>query len=488
MNTRLIWNFIAAVALIGVTACGGSGDTAGGGIGGTGAVAAGTITAKGSITVNGVKYETVGARVFIEDNEFGDDSRLRVGMLVEVEGSVNADGRTGQANVVRFDDSVEGPITQLNAGAGEMEVLGQLVFVDDLTFYENVAGIGGLLLNDIVEVSGQFDELGNIRATFVEKKLAAVTEYEVTGFVSGKVGNTFSINSLNVDFSTALLEDFGVGGQPQNGDFVEVKGLSTDYTAATNTLVAASVENKATVFDDGLEVEAEGFVRDLAGNGFTLVTPSGPQAVQFDGSTEFSGGTSAELQNGMKVEAEGQISGGAILADKIEFKDGVRVEAAAAGVNVGNLTIDLRNMSAVKIRIDGRTRLDDKRGSPSGSTDPAVFLASIGADDDLKVRGRQSGANILATELEVDDPTSNPDRVRLRGPVGADPTDTRFLEVLGVTVDTFNTIENNFKGINDNPIGRSSFFSAVSTGTVVDAQGDMTADNVMDAEEVELED
>jgi hypothetical protein len=490
MKKGLIWKIVAAVALLGITACssGGGDSTAGGGIGGTGAVAAGTITAKGSITVNGVKYETDGARVFIEEDEFGDDSRLRVGMVVEVEGTVNADGRTGRASVVRFNDSVEGPVTAVNASAGELEVLGQLVFVDDLTNYRNVAGIGALAVDDIVEVSGQFDELGNIRATFVEKKLAAVAEYEVTGIISGKNANTFTINSLNVDFGTALLKNFSPGTEPQNGDFVEVKGLSSDYTPATNTLVAASVENKAKVFDDGLEVEAEGYVRDLAGNNFTVVTPSGPQTVQFDGGTEFSGGTSNELQNGMKVEVEGPIAGGAILADKIEFKEGIRIEAAADGVDVGNLTIDLWNLSAVKIRINGRTRLDDKRGVPSPTTNPGVFLASIGQLDDLKIRGRQSGADILATELEVDDPTGSEDRVRLRGPVDSDPAGTFVFEVLGVTVDTTGTSENNFKDINDNPIGRSAFFSAVTAGTVVDVKGDLAVDNDLDASEVQLED
>jgi hypothetical protein len=362
-----------------------------------------------------------------------------------------------------------------------------------LTSYENVAGIGGLAPGNIVEVSGGFDELGNIRATFVELKPPTVAEYEVTGFVSGKTGNTFFINSLRVDFSTAVLENYSSGATPQDGDFVEVKGQAVNFIPAAGmtpaTLEADSVENKAKAFDDGLEAEAEGFVRDLAGNVFTLVTPSGPQAVQFDGSTEFSGGTDAELQNGLKVEAEGQIVGGALLADKIQFKDGVRLEAAASGVvDAGNLTIEVRNMSAITIQINSRTRLDDKRSSPAGTADPADFVSSVGVNADLKVRGRQAGANILATELEVDDPTSSPDRVRLRGPVDTDPVDTRLLDVLGVTVDTLNTLEANFKGVNENPVGRSAFFSAVAAGTPVDARGDLTADNFIDATEVELQD
>ena len=315
----------------------------------------------------------------------------------------------------------------------------------------------------------------------------------MTGFVSGTIGNTFFINSLRVDFSTAILENYSPGATPQDGDFVEVKGQAANFTPAAGmtpaTLEADSVENKAGAFDDGLEVEVEGFVRDLAGNVFNLVTPSGPQSVQFDSSTEFSGGTAAELQNGLKVEAEGQIVGGALVADKIQFKDSVRLEAAASGVfDDVNLTIEVHNMSAVTIQINSRTRLDDKRSSPAGTTDPADFVASIGIEDDLKVRGRQAGGNILATELEVDDQTGSPDQVRLRAAVQSDPSDTRFLQILGVTVDTLNTLEANFKDINENPVGRSAFFSAVAEGTPVDARGDLTADNFMDATEVELED
>jgi len=86
---------IVATAQI-IISCGGggsSGGSASGGVGGSGVVASGEITAKGSITLNDVRYETVGARIFIDGTEVADDSLLRVGMVVEVEGSQNSDGQ-----------------------------------------------------------------------------------------------------------------------------------------------------------------------------------------------------------------------------------------------------------------------------------------------------------------------------------------------------------------------------------------------------------
>jgi len=469
--------------------CGGGGNTAGGGIGGSGAVASGQITAKGSITVNEVKYETNRVRVIVDGIEFSDDSRLKVGMIVQVEGTRNADGISGDATVVRFDDSVEGPITFIDVAGREIEVLGQPVLVDDLTIYENVAGLGSLNNGDFVEVSGQLDELGNTRATFIERKAAPGAEVEVTGFVTGTSGNTFMINSLTVDFSGAILQDFG-GGQPTDGDFVEVKGLAGNFDSILNTLTASSVENKARNFDDGLEAEVEGFIESLTAAGFTMVATSGRIEVQIDGATVFSGGVAGDLKVGMKVEAEGQILGSVLLADKLSFKDNVRIEVAASAQSDGDpLTVQLRLLPGIIVRVDDRTELDDKRSGALPPADAATLLGSIAADDALKIRGRPTGSDVLATELEVDDPSSNLDRVDLRGPVDANPTDTQFLEILGILIDTAVFPVTTFADINDNPISRTEFFGSVQAGVQVDVSGDLNSvGDRIDASELDLED
>jgi hypothetical protein len=410
-------------------------------------------------------------------------------MVVEIEGTVNSS--TGTASIVRFDDSVEGPITDRDIAARTLEVLGQPVLVDDRTVFDNSTisppNITGLDLNDIVEVSGQLDDLGNIRATHIEKKPASI-EVEVTGFVTGKSGNTFSINNLTVDFSTATLENFG-GGQPQNGDFVEVKGLLANFIPATNTLVAASVENKAKDIDDGLEAEVEGFIETLTAGGFTVVATSGRVEVQVDGATVFSGGLAADLQVGIKIEAEGQILGGVLLADKVSFKDSIRIEVAAAGADGATLTVQLRRLPAITVRVDDRTELNDKRSTPTPTNNLAVFLDSITAGDDLKIRGRLVGSEVLATELEVDDPSGDLNRVDLRGPVDATPIDTQFFEVLGVLIDTGVNPGVTFEDINENLIDRATFFGALQAGTQVEVQGDLnSAEDRIDASELELED
>ena len=108
MKKDLLLFFVILSAIVFIISCGGSGgsdDLAGGGTGGTGIVSSGQITGKGSITVNGIKYETQGAQIFQDGTLVSDDSQLKVGMIVEIEGTVN--GSTGTAAIVRFDDSIK---------------------------------------------------------------------------------------------------------------------------------------------------------------------------------------------------------------------------------------------------------------------------------------------------------------------------------------------------------------------------------------------
>ena len=491
MKPKIILSFLVATAAFLLFACGGGGDTAdSGGIGGTGIYATGAVTAKGSITLTGVKHETNNARIFMDGVEVSDDSMIKVGMIVEVEGTVNDDGISGNAAVVRFDDSVEGPITAIDTTARELTVLGQTVLVDDLTIFDNSSisppNITGLDVGDIVEVSGQLDVFDNIRATHIEMKPLS-TEVEVTGFVTGKSGTTFMIGGLTVEFNGATLSNFGVG-EPEDGDFVEVKGAAVDFDEATSTLEASSVENKARDIDDGLEAEVEGFVDSLTTSGFTVVTPTGRFEVQVDGATIYSGGVAADVQVGTKVEAEGQISGNILFADKVKFKDGIRIEVAAADADGTTLTVELRLLPAITVNVDDRTELEDNRSTPSPTTDPAVFLDSINTNDALKIRGRLVGGEVLATELKVDDPASDLDQVELRGPVDSDPTDTQFLTIIGITIDT-GTTGTTFEDFNENPISRTAFFNLVQAGTLVEAGGNLNAGgDQIDADELELED
>jgi len=86
---------------IGLASSGGSG----GGIGGTGLTSSGTIDGFGSVFVNGVEFDTTGAEILVDDQRVGEEA-LGIGMVVLVVGEVNADGATGTASRIVFDEAV----------------------------------------------------------------------------------------------------------------------------------------------------------------------------------------------------------------------------------------------------------------------------------------------------------------------------------------------------------------------------------------------
>ncbi|HRE15372.1 MAG TPA: DUF5666 domain-containing protein, partial [Usitatibacteraceae bacterium] len=69
----------------------------GGGVTGTGYVAWGRVADFGSVFVNGIEFFTTAADIRIDGAGGQAESRLRVGMAVRVDGTLDADGRTGQA-------------------------------------------------------------------------------------------------------------------------------------------------------------------------------------------------------------------------------------------------------------------------------------------------------------------------------------------------------------------------------------------------------
>src|SRR5882672_7252852 len=116
--------------LLALASCGGGTS----GPGGSGATSTfGTITAFGSVFVNGVEFSTSGATIVLDGNPAA-ESNLRVGMVVTVSGSRS--GSSGSATRVDVDDAVEG-LVEAQADANHWTVMGQTVFVDDQTKFEN---------------------------------------------------------------------------------------------------------------------------------------------------------------------------------------------------------------------------------------------------------------------------------------------------------------------------------------------------------------
>ena len=146
-----------------------------------------------------------------------------------------AQGAAHHANVIRYHNVLEGPITSIDTVASSFVAMGQTVRVSlDTSLGDGIqpASIEGLAVGDVVEVSGIVPATGAIDATRVDIKPDG-GPYDVTGYVANlsEATHRFSINDLVVDYSAANMDDFATG-DPSAGDLVLVKGFTFDPDGA----------------------------------------------------------------------------------------------------------------------------------------------------------------------------------------------------------------------------------------------------------------
>lgn len=476
MNTRALGRSLAGIVLTGlITGCGAAGDsTSGPPLGGIdgGGFAHGTITGFGSIIVNGVEYSTTNA-TFTIDGRPGSQADLHVGDVVSIEGSI--DGTSGTADSVFFDDAVEGPVQSVDVAASSLVVMGQTVLVDGATsFDDSPAGcqLATLLAGQVVEVSGFRTASDEVRATRIECK-AAGGELEITGVVAAldAAQHRFQIGALTVDYTSAQLQNFP-GGQPANGQAVEVKGM----TFAGGVLTATRVEFKDTNLpaDNGDDVEFEGLITRFASQSDFDVSG---QRVATSGSTEFSqcGAAPITLALNTQVEVDGTFQAGAINATKVECKTGtsLRVRSTVTAVNAAASTFSILG---IPVTVDSKTRFEDQ-----SNADLSPFhLSDLHVGDFAEVRGAAGSAanSILAALVERNDFDADSE---LRG--SAESVSAPDFLVLGVTVHTDGGTE--FHDENDQTITSTAFFTA-APAHLVKVKGAVIAGAIV-ADEVDLE-
>jgi hypothetical protein len=463
MKLRLyIQTFLAVAFLILAASCGGGGggSSSSGTAGGSSltGTSSGAVEEFGSIFVNGVEFETSEAEFEIED-EVGLEDDLREGMVVKVEGSFDDNGVDGSAEKVTYDDDLEGPISafvETTPGLVKtLTIMAQTVILQNgVTRFDNndpnfdeFADVGPGNVGNVVEVSGFVNFDGSIQATFIERKALAQAPgdiFEIKGTVANlnPVLSTFEINGLTIDFSGATVRD----GILANGALVEVKGDNL----VGDTLFATDVEIKPAGLgvDDADKAEVEGFVSNL--NLVAKTFEVNGQLVNYS-TANFVGGTEAELAEGVKVEAEGSISGGILRAVKIEFEDSVRFEANADTVNAEAGTLTLENLPGIEVQVDDLTEFDD-----------VDDLSGISSGNNLKIRGRRASptsTTVIASEIELKD-TDPDDRTIIQGPVDSF---VKFISVtiIGVVVDT-TTIDDGFN--------EDEFYNRLNVGDLVKAR------------------
>ena len=459
----MIRKMLGAVLVAGAMVVGGCGGGSSprlvAGIEGLGvqSVSVGTITGFGSIFVNGVEFKTTSSTIRV-NGASSSESRLRVGQVVTVTGTVNSDGKTGTATTVEFNAKVEGPIASVNVAGSSFIVLGQTVRVDANTSFDNGNGgpltIADLLAGRVVEVSGFTNAAGDILATRVELQ-SANTESHISGAVQTVNTNSrqLTVNGVTIDFATATLSNFPSNRNPQAGDLVEVHGGAP---SAPSVVTATRIEFRTAVSGgNGNGGEVEGLVSRFASatdfdvNGTKITT---------DANTQFSGGTAASLALNVRLEVEGKFNtAGVLVATKIEVRSAVslRVKALVDSVTAASNTL---SVFGVSVTTNTNTRFDDK----SNNRVSPFNLAAVRVGDYVEVRGTASGATgIAATLLERNDVDV---KRLLMGAVSAQAAPN--FTMLGVTIQTNSNTNFNFSGGSS-----ATFFVPATIGRIFEVEG-----------------
>lgn len=321
---------LAVAVALGLTACGNSAPT-------TSAAkktTSGQITGFGSVFVNGVEYDTASASVAMKGAASA-ESNLKIGMVVKVNGSLNANGTTGVASTVSFADEAEGFVTGLfDSVTSTLKVMGQTVHITKDTIIDSdIVGTAAptaatLAVGDRVEVSGYSAANGEIYATRIALKPAA-TEIELKGVVSAldAVNKHFMLGALLVNYDTATILNVGTG--LVDGLYVEVKFLSANALVGLQSISPTLLASKIAIEDDGKkgeqgaedeEGEVQGTITSgLVNSAFTL----NGQAITVNSATKYEDGktnSTADIVVGLKAEVEGSYNAsGDLVATKVHF-------------------------------------------------------------------------------------------------------------------------------------------------------------------------
>ena len=470
-GTHRLIAFCVTATLV-LAACGGSGNDVAG-IDRTGApviASYGTVTAFGSVVVNGVRYDTSQA-TFAIDGDAGAQADLAIGDVVLVNGTLDSGGTTGVATTVRFDNNVEGPVTSIDTAANTFVALGQLVRVSaDTSFDSGIqpAAPSGLAVGDVVEVSGLVQGDDSINATRIERRPNGGGTYQIIGVVAAtQIGShTFSLGAAVVDYGVAVVS--GVpGGVVANGQRVRVKGTF----GANGVLVASRVDYQSNTLGgaSGERREVEGAITRFASvTDFSV----GSLNVTTTAQTSYHGGTAADLGLNLKVEVEGTLNGsGQLVATNIELRRSAPVRLVASVDSVGVAANSFVALG-VTVQVDARTRLEDK----SSQHVRPFSLANLVPGDNVEVRATESPAGSGGLLAAIVERKNSQKDTEVQGFVTS--VAPPLFTVLGVQVSTDSGTK--FKGV--------SGVAQLAVGDLVKVTGQKLGDRAMSADDVELDD
>ena len=324
LNTRLShWRTVLAASITlaasaAMVACGG-GDAAPEPTTATPAAATsysqGTITGFGSVFVGGVRFDDSTAAVADEEGNSRSSSDLKLGMMVEVDGgTINRAAATALAVRIRWGREIVGPVGTINTAASTVQVLGQTVLVTSSTVFDSTlsGGLSALTAGAVIEVHGILDPAnGRVVATRIEPRAGALA-FKLRGVIAAldTTAKTFTINGQLISY--VGLPSGNVPPGLTNGQVVRVL-LQT--TQVGGVWVATGLRGGLRLPDAHHEAHVEGVITV-----FTSATNFEINGLRVDASSaSFPDGT-AGVVLGARVEVEGTVTNGVLVATKVEIE------------------------------------------------------------------------------------------------------------------------------------------------------------------------
>jgi hypothetical protein len=417
--------------------------------------AKGVITAKGSIYVNGVEYDDASAAITVDDTANHTDSELKVGMVVEVKGTIDSATGKGTATEINYAADLEGTVDSgsIDLVAGTFSVFGQSIATDATTVFEGIADLTALASGDRVEVSGMADAVAQvIHATRVEKK-TTTEDYRIKGVVSNLTATSFDLTTehaaaaITVDFTGTLAAGI------TNGSFVLVKFVS--YATPISTTAAQVKLLEHLEASSGDRVEASGVISGFAA-GVTAATFT-VNGIDVQADNTLIAGLS--LADGVKVEVKGTMSSGVLVAEKIQAERESNIEATgtvdSSAVDAASGTFSL---DGILFTVTSSTIFRDE----SAANVEHFSLADLATGDPLKVNAYLDGTGkLIASKVER---AEHAVQTSLQAPVSAKATDQ--LTMLGLTVD--------ISGITFAPDQAAFLASITLNSTVIKVRGSVS--------------
>lgn len=317
--------FIRSILLtlcLSLAACGGgdvfmvgSGNGSGVGSGGTGittsAVGIGVVDGFGSVIVNGVRFGTDTAQISAEDAD-----SLRFGMTVLVSGTINTDLTTGIATTVLSTPEFRGPVTAVDAIAGEFVLLDSRISVDEATVYDGLISLSTVPMGATLQVYALPEGGGRWRATRIEAANSgaplimsgAIQDLDVAS-------KTFRLGGVLVNYGASspignLVNDLLLNGMtvyvrtaavPVNG-VVNAQQIRQGHTLPKTGKFAANLLGIVSNFSN---LSSEFFLYGTRVNA---------------ASAQITGGPSSSIGNGVKLEIAGTMVDGVLMASRARIR------------------------------------------------------------------------------------------------------------------------------------------------------------------------